>query len=101
MLMEKNTKVPSTGKIVTSEHSPPDESPNSYRLNLYCTQKDNPIVVDESCQLVGSLDVSVPDRFSEMWTANEKYEFGMTEIKVSATVNATNETFETTLDLLE
>ena len=70
-------------------------------LSLYCTEKDNPIVVDESCQLVGILAISVPEHFTGIWSSHENYEFGMTEIKVSATVNATNETFETTLGLLE
>ncbi|XP_078331448.1 heat shock 70 kDa protein 12A-like [Crassostrea virginica] len=101
MLIEKNTKVPSTGRTVTSEHHPSDESPKAYRLDVYCTEEDNPIVIDKSCQLVGRLDVSVPEQFIGFWTGHEKYEFGRTEIKVSAEVNATNETFETTLDLLE
>ena len=100
-LIDKNVKVPSTGRIVTTEHVPQPESPKQYALKVYCTEKDNPIVVDESCQRVGTLDVFVPEHFTGTWSGHEKYEFGMTEIKVSATVKATNETFETTLDLLE
>ena len=100
-LIDKNVKVPSTGKIVTTGHIPPLASPKEFTLCVYCTEKDNPIVVDESCQLVGTLDVSVPEHFTEIWSGREKYEFGMTEIKVSAIVKATNETFQTTLDLLD
>ena len=100
-LIEKNFKVPSTGKIVTFSHTPSPNSPNGYTLDVYCTENDNPIVVDESCQFIGRLAVSVPEHFTGIWRGHEKYEFGMTEIKVSATVNATDETFETTLDLLE
>ena len=100
-LIDKNVKVPSTGKIVKSSHPPSPESPKKYGLKVYCTEKDHPIVVDECCQLVGLLAVSVPEHFTGVWSGQEKYEFGMTEIKVSATVKATNETFETTLDLLE
>ena len=58
-------------------------------------------MVDESCQRVGILDISVPEHFTGIWRGYEKYEFGMTEIKVSATVKATNETFEATFNLLE
>ena len=100
-LIDKNVKVPLSGRILTSEHEPPPTSPKKYTISVYCTENDNPIVVDESCQLVGTLAISVPDHFTGIWSSHEKYEFGMTEIKVSATVKATNETFETTLDLLE
>nr|XP_022310816.1 heat shock 70 kDa protein 12A-like isoform X2 [Crassostrea virginica] len=100
-LIDRNVKVPSTGKIVTLTHPPPTESAKKYTLNVICTENDNPIVVDESCQFVGRLAVSVPEHFTGIWRGHEKYEFGMTEIKVSAIVKATNETFETTLDLLE
>ena len=100
-LIDKNVKVPSTGIIVTTGHVPQPASPKEYTLYVYCTEKDNPIMVVESCQLVGKLDVSVPEQFTGIWSGQEKYEFGMTEIKVSATLKATNETFETTLDLLE
>ena len=100
-LIDKNLKLPSTGKMVESNHSPLSDSPKKYALKVYCTEKDNPIVVDQSCQLVGTLAVSVPEHFTGIWRGYEKYEFGMTEIKVSATVKATNETFEATFNLLE
>ena len=51
--------------------------------------------------MVGSLEISVPEDFTEKWEAVEEYVFGMTEIKVSAKVMATDETFDTALDLLE
>ena len=100
-LIDKNVKVPSTGRVVTTGHVPQPASPKAYSLSVYCTEKDNPIVVDESCQLVGTLAVSVPEHFTGIWSGHENYEFGMTEIKVSAIVKATNETFQSTLDLLE
>ena len=99
-LIDKNVKVPSTGKNVTTYYRPPADCQHKYALNVYCTEKDKPILVDESCQFVGKLTVSVPKQFTGIWTGLEKYQFGMTEIKVSAIVKAINETFESTLDLL-
>lgn len=58
-------------------------------------------MVDESCQLVGTLEVTVPENVKGKWDTTETYVFGMTEIKIAAKVTATDETFETTLNLLE
>ena len=65
---------------------------------MYCTEKEDIIVVDESCELVGTLEVSVPSHVEGKWKAHERYVFGMTEIEVSARVKTTNQTFETTLN---
>ena len=100
MLINRNTKVPSTGKIIKTYGVPIYDTQNSYVSEFYGTEEDNPVVVGDRCQLVGSLEISVPEDFTEKWEAVEENVFGMTEIKVSAKVMATNETFETTLDLL-
>ena len=34
-----------------------------YVTELYCTEEDNPVVVDDCCQFVGSLKISVPEYF--------------------------------------
>ena len=101
MLINRNTKVPTSGKIVTIIGVPLYSTQKSYISELYCTEEENPVVIDDSCQLVGSLEISVPEDFTEKWKAVEEYVFGMTEIKVSAKVMATDETFDTHLDLLE
>lgn len=72
-----------------------------YVTELYCTDEDNPVVVDDCCQFVGSLEISVPEYFKGKWGGVEKYLFGITEISVSAKVKATNQKLETTLDLLK
>ena len=100
-LIEKNTKVPSTGKTVTTFMAPVYDTQRSTASQVYCTEKDDPLVVDESCQLVGTLNVTVPEHVKGKWDTTETYVFGMTEIKIAAKVTATDETFETTLNLLE
>ena len=97
-LIGKNTKVPATGETVTSDAQPLYETQKNYVSRVYCTEKEDIIVVDESCELVGTLDVSVPSHVEGIWEAHERYVFGMTEIEVSAKVKATNQTFETTLN---
>ena len=97
-LICKNTKVPATGEIVTIVASPLYETQKNYLSRVYCTEKEDIIVVDESCELVGSLEVSVPPHVEGKWKAHERYVVGMTEIEVSARVEATNQTFETTLN---
>ena len=97
-LIGKNTKVPATGKAVTGYAVPLYETQKLYKTRVYCTEKEDIIVVDESCELVGTLDVSVPSHVEGIWKAHDRYVFGMTEIEVSAKVKATNQTFETTLN---
>ena len=94
----KNTIVPVTGETVTEDVVPLYETQKNYVSRVYCTEKEDIIVVDESCELVGTLEVSVPSHVEGKWKAHERYEFGMTEIEVSARVEATNQTFETTLN---
>mgnify|MGYP003687646659 CR=1 FL=1 len=101
MLINSNTKVPASGKIVTIIGVPLYSTQKSYVSELYCTEEENPVIVDDRCQLVGSLEISVSEDFTEKWEAVEEYVFGMTDIKVSAKVMATDETFDTALDLLE
>lgn len=101
MLICKNTKVPATGKTIKMKGNPIYDTDKSYLTSVYCTEKENPVIVDESCQLVGKLTVTVPDHITGKWEAEEEFVFGMTEIKVSAKVIATDERFETTLDMLE
>ena len=100
-LITMNTKVLSTGKTVKTNGSPIYNNQKSYISKLYCIAEENPAVVDDKCQFVGSLDISVPDYVTGKWEAVEEYVFGMTQIKVSANVKATYETFKTTMDLLE
>ena len=97
-LIGKNTKVPATGEIVTRNAVPLYETQKTYVSKVYCTEKEDIIVVDESCELVGTLEVSVPSHVEGIWKAHERYVFGMTEIEVSAKVKATNQTFETKLN---
>lgn len=47
-IIAKDTRVPSTGKKVTC-------SQKSYTLKLYFTKKDNPTVIDDSFQQLGTL----------------------------------------------
>ena len=101
MLIKRNTKVPATGKTVMTHAEPMYDTQKSYVSRIYCTEKDDPVVVDESCQFVGSLKISVPEYFTDNWKAVEEYVFGMTEIGVSANVVGNHETFKITLDLLE
>ena len=96
-LICKNTKVPATKEIVTVDVVPLYEKQKLYLSRVYCTEKEDIIVVDESCELVGTLEVSVPSHVEGIWEAQERYVFGLTEIEVSARVEATNQTFETTL----
>ena len=101
MLIKRNSKVPATGKIIWTHGEPLYDTQKSYVTRIYCTEKDDPVVVDESCQFVGSLKISVPEYFTDNWKAVEEYVFGMTEIGVSANVVGNHETFKITLDLLE
>ena len=100
-LIEKNAKVPSTGKTVTISTSPLYDHQKSMTSKVYYTEKDDPVVVDASCHFLGDLESSVPEHVNGEWDCLETYVFGMTEIKITAKVTATNETFETTLNLLE
>ncbi|XP_062606366.1 heat shock 70 kDa protein 12A-like [Saccostrea cucullata] len=100
-LIARDTKVPSNGQIVTDIGFPLTYDQRSYELRLYCTEKINAPVIDDSFQYVGRLEVSVPEYIEGDWEAEEQYIFGMTEIKVSATVKETGETVKTTFDLLE
>ena len=93
--------MPASGKIVTIIGVSLYSTQKSYISELYCTEEENPVVVDDRCQLVRSLEISGPEDFTEKWEAVEEYVFGMTEIKVSAKVGATDETFDRTLDLLK
>ena len=97
-LIDKNSKVPATGKIVTREVKSITETQKLFKSRVYCTEKKDIIVADESCELVGALEVSVPSHVEGKWKATERYVFGMTEIEMSVRVEATNQTFETTLN---
>lgn len=99
--IDKDTKVPSTGKTVIDTGIPLYKDQRSYTLRFYCTEKDNPIVVDESFQKLGTLKISAPDHIQGIWKVEEVFVFGQTEIQISAKVEGTDEYFETTLDLLE
>lgn len=100
-IIAKDTKVPSTGKAVTRIGHPLFKNQMHFTLRIYFTDKDNPIVVDESFQQLGTLHVAAPDHIKEKWKAEEVFVFGLTEIKVSANIKGTDSTFETILDLLE
>ena len=99
-LITKNTKVSSTG-IMLHENIFRCKAYQSGVLPVYCTEKENITVVDDSCKLVGKLNVSIPRQVFRTWQVHTEFIFGLTEIKVSATVIHTNETFKTTIDLLE
>ena len=99
-LISKNTKVSSTG-IVLHRKLFGCKASQSGVLPVYCTEKENTTVVDDSCQLVGELNVSIPRKVFREWHVHTEFIFGLTEIKVSATVRHTNETFKRTMDLLE
>ena len=45
----KNTKVPATGETVTLDVVPLYDTQKFYQSRLYCTNKEDLIVVDESC----------------------------------------------------
>lgn len=49
-IIAKDTRVPSTGKKVTCS-----QNQKSYTLKLYFTKKDNPTVIDDSFQQLGTL----------------------------------------------
>ncbi|XP_062574152.1 heat shock 70 kDa protein 12A-like [Saccostrea cucullata] len=100
-LIARDTKVPSTGKMVTDSGNPLYDDQKTYTLKIYCTEKINAMVVDESFQLVGVLKISVPEDTKGKWKAEEQFIFGMTEIKVSVTVRETGKTVQATFDLLE
>lgn len=100
-IIAKDTKVPSTGKTVTGTGIPLYKDQRSYNLDFYFTEKDNPTVIDESFQKLGTLIISAPDHIKGKWEAEEVFDFGQTEIQISARVKGTDEYFETTLDLLE
>ena len=97
-LIGRNTKVSATGETVTHYAFPLYETQKLFRSMVYCTEKEDIIIVDESCELVGTLEVSVPSHVEGKWKAHVRYVFGMTEIEVSARVEATNQTFEKTLN---
>ena len=63
-LIGKNTKVPATGVTVTRDVVPLYESQKLYKTRVYCTEKEDIIVVDESCELVGLslIHISEPTR---------------------------------------
>ena len=100
-LIDRNTKVPSTGKTIMTYGNPMYDTRKVNVTELYCTEEDHLVVVDDCCQFVGSLEISVPEYFKGKWEGVEKYVFGMTEISVCAKVKATNQTFETTLHILK
>lgn len=100
-LIAKDTRVPSSGKKVTCFGVPLFENQKSYTLKLYFTEKDNPTVIDDSFQQLGTLKISAPDHIKGWWKAEEVFIFGLTEIQISARVKDTDKYFETTLDLLE
>lgn len=95
-IIAKDTRVPSTGKKVTCS-----QNQKSYTLKLYFTKKDNPTVIDDSFQQIGTLKISAPDHIKRKWKAGEVFVFGLTEIQISARVKGTDKYFETNLDLLE
>ena len=48
-LIGKNTKVPATGETGTSDVVPLYDTQKFYQSRLYCTDKEDLTVVDESC----------------------------------------------------
>ncbi|XP_062574156.1 heat shock 70 kDa protein 12A-like [Saccostrea cucullata] len=100
-LIAKDTKVPSKGKVVTEIELPLMPDQKSYDLRIYCTEKIDASVIDESFKYVGRLDISVPEYIEGEWEAEEHFVFGMAEINVSVTVRETGEKTESTFDLLE
>ena len=47
MLINRNTKVPSTGKIIKTYGVPIYDTQKSYVSELYCTEEDNSVVVGD------------------------------------------------------
>lgn len=89
-IIAKDTRVLSTGKKVTCSGVPLFENQKSYTLKLYFTKKDNPTVIDDSFQQLGTLIISAPDHIKRKWKAGEVYVFGLTEIQISARVKGTD-----------
>lgn len=70
-------------------------------MRVYCTEEDNPVIIDETCTHLGTLQIFAPPNNSGLWTAEHNFVFGMTELRIYATVTEAEESYETTLDLLE
>ncbi|XP_061169392.1 heat shock 70 kDa protein 12A-like [Saccostrea echinata] len=100
-LISKNTKLPSTGLELTKKGHPTTKDKKHYIVRLYCTEKDNPKIIDENFLPLGRLRISVPEHVKGRWSAEHVFTFGMTEIKISARVMETGEAVDGTFDLLE
>lgn len=101
VIKSKGTEVRSSGVIVTRSTSSLYKSQKSCSLRVYCTEEDNPVIIDETCTHLGTLQIFAPPNNSGLWTAEHNFVFGMTELRIYATVTEAEESYETTLDLLE
>ena len=68
-LIAKNTKVSSTGNVVKRTYFK-DKNTKSGGLRVYCTNKENPAIVDENSQLLGKLEISIPSSIHGPYTEN-------------------------------
>lgn len=100
-IIAKNTKIPASGKAIIKSGTPLFKNQRGISLTLYFTEKDNPTVIDESFQKLGTLVVFAPDHITGNWEFNYVCVFGLTEIKISAKVGGSDKCFEKCFDLLE
>lgn len=100
-ITSKGTKVPSTGKTITRGAMSLYGNQKSCSLKVYCTEEDDPIVVDDDCTHLGTMKISAPAYEPESWTVELNFVFGMTELDIYATAKGKKKSTKTTLDLLE
>lgn len=100
-IIAKGTKVPSTGKTITRHAMSLYGNQKSCLLRVYCTDEDDPKVVDDDCTRLGTMKIFAPGYKPESWTVELSFDFSMTELDIYATAKGKERSLKTTLDLLE
>lgn len=101
LIIRKGTSVSSRGITSTLIAVPVFGCQKSLTMRLYCTEQDNPVVIDDSFASLGTLPISAPERKQGSWKAEIVFVSGMTELKIHTKITENDKSFQKTFDLLE
>jgi hypothetical protein len=100
VIISSGSRVLATGTTVRLKGHPLSKHDTSVTTKIYYTEKENPVVVDESCILLKAITLPFPKHVCEKRICEEIYTFGLTELKYKATILDTKEVISDSIDLL-
>ncbi|XP_048767270.2 heat shock 70 kDa protein 12A-like [Ostrea edulis] len=100
-IISSGSRVLATGTTVKLKGHPLSKHDTSVTTKIYYTEKENPVVVDDSCVFLKAITLPFPKHVHEKRICEEVYTFGLTELKYKATILDTKEVITDSIDLLD